>query len=71
MTIVEPKFDDMRVHNTPLFQAANGVETKYKRYLSNWNMSKNELIPLAFESFGGYAPATFDFLKKYCGEHRA
>lgn len=60
--ITEPKFEDINTHNSPLVQALKGVDTKYDRYVDNWAIDKKEVLPLVFESTGGYAPTTWSML---------
>ena len=40
-----------------------GVEVKYKRYMQNYDIAKADIIPLVFDTYGGYAKVTYDFLK--------
>jgi len=38
---------------------------KYARYVPNYNIAAQEdVIPLVFETHAGYAPVTFEFLKR-------
>ena len=47
----------------PLVAAEQGVKEKYDRYVRNYNIAKDDVKPLVFETYGGYAKCTFDFLK--------
>ena len=41
-----------------------GVVTKYSKYLDNYVISKDDVIPLIFDTYGGYADVTYRFLQR-------
>ena len=59
-----PKIANIENHKTPLWQAARGVCYKYKRYVDNFHIPKEQVKPLVFENFGGWAPETVDLLQQ-------
>jgi len=40
------------------------VLAKYTRYVPNYSIAQEDVIPLVFETYGGYAPITFEFLRR-------
>ena len=36
---------------------------KYKRYVDNYPIVEADIIPLVFDTYGGYADATYQFLR--------
>jgi hypothetical protein len=62
--ITHPSFRGRQNHVTPLHAAEAGVQTKYKRYLENYEVNKADVIPLVFDTYGGYAEVTYQFLQQ-------
>jgi hypothetical protein len=62
--VTHPGFDKKENHTVPLHAASEGAKLKYKRYLENYEIDKADVIPLVFDSYGGYADASFKFLAK-------
>ena len=45
----------------PLAAVEQGVKQKYDSYVKNYNVVKDDVKPLLFETYGGYTKRTFDF----------
>ena len=46
--VTHQSFDKVDNHSTPLFAVAEGVKAKYKRYMENYPIRKEDIIPLVF-----------------------
>jgi len=62
--ITFPNQHDPRTTDEPLSAANRGVLAKYTRYVPNYSIAQEDVIPLVFETYGGYAPVTFEFLRR-------
>jgi hypothetical protein len=62
--VTHPAFDRKENHVDAQFALKKGVESKYKRYLANYHIAKDDVIPLVFDTYGGYAEVTYKFLKR-------
>jgi len=62
--ITFPNQHDPRTTDEPLSAANRGVLAKYKRYVPNYSIAQEDVISLVFETYGGYAPVTFEFLRR-------
>jgi hypothetical protein len=58
-------FSSRSVRSTPLATAIKGTGDKFVRYVENYDIDKHDVIPLVFETYGGYSPVTFTFLKEF------
>jgi hypothetical protein len=61
--VTHPKIDKPEYSEEPLVAAKLGVEVKFKKYVDSYHIAREDVIPLVFETYGGYAKETFDFFK--------
>lgn len=64
VVVSQPLICEKQHRTKSLSSAAARVTAKKARYLPNWTISAEDFKPLAFETYGGYAPETFEFLSK-------
>lgn len=67
VTVTHPSFRSTSFENLSEKTLDRAVERKYSRYLDNYDskdLKKEDLIPLAFDSYGGYADITYKFLQR-------
>jgi hypothetical protein len=64
--VTQPKIEEVGASQISLYAAGKGVQAKYDRYLPNYEIDKGNVIPLVFESYGGYADVTMKFLRELC-----
>jgi hypothetical protein len=57
-------FDKVENHSTPQFAVAEGVKAKYKRYMENYHIRREDIIPLVFDTYGGYSPEAYRLLQQ-------
>jgi len=62
--ITHPGFGHEPCRHNKLWAAKKGETDKIVRYAANYYISNHDVIPLVFETYGGYAPSTFKFLKE-------
>ena len=63
--ITHPSGSDKHTWSDPSYALKHAEELKYKRYLDNLNIDENDVVPLIFDSFGGYASKTFQKLNEW------
>ena len=63
MRVTTPKLVDVQTAKEPLWTAKRAHQEKLDRYCKNWNTPVEDVHPLIFESFGGWAPQTYEELK--------
>jgi hypothetical protein len=65
VTVTHPRFQDKGVYKTKDFALDAALQIKYNRYLKNYkSLTKEDVIPLVFDSYGGYASVTYKFLRQ-------
>ena len=62
--VTRPNANDSVVRSQSLAAAKKGEEIKKVRYVTNYDINDADVIPLVFETYGGYAPSTLKFLKE-------
>ena len=45
------------------FTLEKAVTRKYNRYIKNFQVTDKDIVPLVFDSYGGYARVTYEFLR--------
>jgi len=64
VTVAHPSFgEDESVENLSKLTLEKAVARKYNRYIKNFEVTDKDIIPLVFDSYGGYARVTYDFLR--------
>jgi hypothetical protein len=69
--ITHPTFRDNKVQSEPLWQATNEAQAKIENYTSCYEIDEHNVIPIVFETYGGYAPKTLQFFKTLANEFSA
>ncbi len=63
VSVTQPGFEAEVSRTEPLSAAKKTTCTKVLRYVRNYEIDEQDVIPLVFETYGGYSPTTFRFLK--------
>ena len=61
--VTHPAFNDNTNWTDPKKALKAGVVKKYKRYVDNYPIVEADIIPLVFDTYGGYADVTYQFLR--------
>lgn len=62
--VTQPGFHTRASYETSLAAAAQGVDTKRKRYCDNYLVDGADIKPIVVETMGGMAVETFEFLRE-------
>jgi len=62
--ITHPSCRNRQNHVTHLYAAEEAVKIKYSRYIDNYEVNKADIIPLVFDTYGGYGDVTYKFLQR-------
>jgi hypothetical protein len=65
--ISELRYDKWLKKATSKSTLEHGVNVKYDLYTSEYVIDKNDVIPLVFDTYGGYADVTLKFLREIAG----
>ena len=61
--ICQPDHEMTSVQTVPLTAAVQMAAVKTRRYTDAYDVPEADVIPLVFETYGGFAPSTLQFLK--------
>ena len=61
--ITHPMYHEQITRTEPLAAAKAGEKTKIERYTKSYDIAEADVIPLVFESSGGYVPKTMQFFR--------
>jgi hypothetical protein len=56
--VTHPAFEKESNWNQPLAKAKKGARGKIKKFTLNYDIDENDVIPMVFDTYGGYAPST-------------
>jgi hypothetical protein len=66
VSVVNPRVQDYRESSKSLEAATKREKDKIAKYLNNHEIPERDIIPLIFETYGGYSEKTFESLKRLC-----